>query len=124
MGCFISLLPLIGLRQRPRSIAQPSPQTVPRCRPIYFTLGTQYLRDITEEDLYKFLKLLERKLPGYILGCHCKKLHAISNAHNHIKLKYCHEPSDRLSPCQKNDIKLVLIIIFTMSSVLLFFRWQ
>jgi hypothetical protein len=53
------------------------------CRPIYFTLGTQYLKALEENkqlDRYKFLTLLERELDNHVACYYCKKLHAIKKA--------------------------------------------
>ncbi|KIM94493.1 hypothetical protein OIDMADRAFT_35039 [Oidiodendron maius Zn] len=82
------------------------------CRPIYFALGTQHLKDITEEDRHVFLTLLEPKLPDYILCYSCKKFHAISNARKHIKLRYLEWAGRRLLPCQNNDIKIYVPYYF------------
>lgn len=110
MDFFKSKLSLLGLSSRPRPIALElsalgklppeliihiasflPPDSAPSfslcCRPIYFSLGTQYLKALEENEQlhrYKFLTLLERELPNYIACYYCKKLHAISKAHRHL----------------------------------------
>jgi hypothetical protein len=112
MDFFKSVLSLLGVwrRPRPRPIALESSglsklpvelvlhiaQFLPPdsassfslcCRPIYFILGTQYLKALEENeqlDRYKFLTLLERELSNYIACYYCKKLHAINKAHRHL----------------------------------------
>ena len=56
------------------------------CRPIYFILGTQYLKalETSHWHRYEFLMLLERELPDHIVCYHCKKLHSISQARRYI----------------------------------------
>jgi len=56
------------------------------CRPVYFTLGTQYLDDLKNNhaDRYKFLTILEKEFSGYVTCYHCQKFHAIGKAHQHI----------------------------------------
>ncbi len=114
MDFFKSIFSLLGLSSRPRPIAlelsalgklppeliihvasflpfDSAPSFSLCCRPIYFTLGTQYLKALENEQWhrYKFLTLLERELPNYIACYYCKKLHAISKAHGHLYPNRC-----------------------------------
>lgn len=76
------------------------------CRPIYFALGTQYLKALEDDeqlDRYKFLTLLERDLPNYILCYYCKKLHGINNAYRHIYSNRRYLGSNRYLQCWKAD---------------------
>jgi hypothetical protein len=52
------------------------------CRPIYFILGTQYLKALEESPLrlHEFVTLLERDLPDHSVCYLCRKLHAIDRA--------------------------------------------
>jgi hypothetical protein len=57
------------------------------CWPIYSTLKSQYVKIIKDDqqlDRYKFLTLLERDLPDYILCYYCRRLHAIKKAHQYF----------------------------------------
>lgn len=79
------------------------------CRPIYFTLGTQYLKALEENeqlDRYKFLTLLERELPGCIACYYCKKLHAINKAHRHLYSNRYYSCAGDYSSCWIADSKL------------------
>jgi hypothetical protein len=79
------------------------------CRPIYFTLGTQYLKALEENeqlDRYKFLTLLERELPNYIACYYCKKLHAINKARRHLYSNRYYSRADGYLPCWIADLEL------------------
>jgi len=76
------------------------------CRTIYFTLGTQYLKALEEDqqlDRYKFLELLERDLPNYISCYYCKKLHGINEAYRHTIPNRYYVDWSRYLPCWNAD---------------------
>jgi hypothetical protein len=131
---FKSILSLLGVsrRPRPRPIALESsalsklplelilhiarflpPGSAPSfslcCRPIYFILGTQYLKALEENeqsDRYKFLTLLERDLPNYIACFYCKKLHAINKAHRYLYSNRHYSGADSYLSCWVADFEL------------------
>ncbi len=79
------------------------------CRPIYFTLGNQYLKALEENeqlDRYNFLTLLERDLPNHISCCYCKKLHAINKAHQHLYSNRYYLGTGRYLSCWTADFDL------------------
>jgi len=54
------------------------------CTPIYRLLG-KHLKTfkVDKNTRFKFLRILEKDLPGHITCEHCRKLHRIANAHYH-----------------------------------------
>jgi len=79
------------------------------CRPIYFTLGNQYLKALEENeqlDRYKFLTLLERDLPNHIACYYCKKLHTISKAHRHLYSNRYYSGASCYLSCWMADLEL------------------
>jgi hypothetical protein len=136
MDFFKSILSLLGVsrRPRPRPIALESsvlgklpleliihiarfllPDSAPSfslcCRPIYFILGTQYLKALEENeqlDRYKFLTLLERDLPNHIACYYCKKLHAINKAHRHLHPHRYYSGAGCYLSCWEADLELAI----------------
>ncbi len=83
------------------------------CRPIYFTLGTQYLKTLEEDqqlDRYNFLALLERDLPNYISCYYCKKLHGINKAYRHTYYNRRFLGRNRWLTCWKADSEFMTYI--------------
>jgi hypothetical protein len=93
------------------------------CRPIYFILGTQYLKVLEKRYCHRheLLKLLERELPNHIVYYHCKKLHAIDRAPRHL---YSHRwyyrqfgslnpfRTDRQLPCWEEVDRIITAFMF------------
>ena len=79
------------------------------CRPIYFILGTQYLKALEvddQSDRYQFLTLLERELPNHILCYYCKKFHEISKAYRHVYSNRSYYASNHYLECWIADLEL------------------
>lgn len=63
------------------------------CRPVCFTLETQYLKDLRQMEgspglhRERLLKLLERDLPDHYFCFYCKKFHAIKKARRYLQSK-------------------------------------
>ena len=76
------------------------------CWPIYSTLKSQYVKIIKDDqqlDRYKFLTLLERDLPDYILCYYCRRLHAIKKAHQYFYNNRQYYNRGDLLPCCQVD---------------------
>jgi hypothetical protein len=93
------------------------------CRPIYFTLGTQYLKALEKNywHRHELLKLLERELPNHIICYYCEKLHVIDRAPRHL---YSHRwyyrqfeslnpfRTDRQLPCWEEVDRVITAFMF------------